>query len=455
MSRKTNVLLFAGAALGMGTTAVASDLDLDRAYAAELRADANGRTSLLQAGGGSGHDGMFHIGDASGANRLNVRGVMQFRYLADFRDSSATIGTDNDTTLGFQMARARLIFDGNVINENLSFRVDGDFASPANGDNTGAGGAAGFDNFGVFTLHNAYASYAFEGEGSGWSVTWGQMKAPLLYEEFGNEDWMGLAVERSLVNEVFTGGYTQGIAFNYMADQWSFTGVINDGAGTANSPYNFQAVGNPEADFGITARLDWKIQGDWAQFADMTSFRGSNMGARIGGGIHYQSMGDTNPSFAAGPPGSLNPIEDLLVYTIDGAVEGDGWNLYAAFVGQNVQYQGASGFSDNDNFGVVVQGGVFLTNDFEVFGRYDGIFMDSATPGFVAAADDSFNFLTVGGNYYFVPESHAAKFTGDIVFSFNDTLPNGGLLLPSNTTGVLGDITDGEVLLRLQMQLVF
>lgn len=452
MSRKTNVLLFAGAALGMGTTAVASDLDLDRAYAAELRADANGRTSLLQAGGGSGHDGMFHIGDASGANRLNVRGVMQFRYMANFRDSSAAIGADNETTIGFQMARAKLIFDGNVINENLSFRIDGDFGQPANGGSTAGGGAAGADNFGVFTLHNAYAAYAFEGEGSGWTVMWGQMKAPVLYEEFGNEDWMGLAVERSLVNELFTGGYTQGIGFNYQADQWSFTGVINDGAGTANSPYNFQAVGNPEADFGLTARLDWKIQGDWAQFADMTSFRGSNMGARLGGAFHYQHNGDTNPSFAAtGVP----TAEDTFVYTIDGAVEGDGWNLYAAFVGNHIEFQSTTGFSDIDNFGVMVQGGVFLTNDFEVFGRYDGLFLDSATPGFVAAADDSFNFLTVGGNYYFVPESHAAKFTGDIVFSFNDTLPNGGGVLPDNTTGLLGDVSDGEVLLRLQMQLVF
>jgi hypothetical protein len=453
MSRKTNVLLFAGAALGMGSTAVAGDLDLDRAYAAELRADAAGRTSLLQAGGGSGHDGVFHIGDASGVNRLNVRGVMQFRYLADFRDSSATLGTDNETTIGFQMARARLIFDGNVINENLSFRVDGDFASPANGDNSATGGgAAGADNFGVFTLHNAYATYAFEGEGSGWSISWGQMKAPVLYEEFGNEDWMGLAVERSIVNEFFTGGYTQGVAFGYKADQWAFTGVINDGANTANSPYNFQAVGNPEADFGLTARLDWKIQGDWAQFADMTSFRGSNMGARLGGGFHYQHMGETNPSFAAtGAP----LFEDLFLYTVDGAVEGDGWNIYAAFVGNHTEFQSGTGFSDMDDFGVLVQGGVFLTNDFELFGRYDGLFLDDGGPGRSAMADDNLNFLTVGGNYYFVPESHAAKFTGDVVFSFNDSLPNGAGLLPSNSTGVLGDISDGEVLLRFQMQLVF
>jgi len=452
MSRKTNVMLFAGAALGMCSAAVAGDLDLDRAYAAELRADAAGRTSLLQAGGGSGHDGMFHIGDASGANRLNVRGVMQFRYMADFRDSSAFLGTDNETTIGFQMARARLIFDGNVINENLEFRVDGDFASPANGDNTAAGGAAGFDNFGVFTLHNAYGRYHFEGEGSGWNITWGQMKVPILYEEFGNEDWMGLAVERSIVNEFFTGGYTQGVAFGYTSDQIAFTAGFTDGAATANSPYNFQAVGNLEADFGLTGRLDWKIQGDWAQFQDMTSFRGSNVGARLGGGIHYQHMGETNPSFAAtGAP----LAEDAFLYTVDGAYEADGWNIYAAFVGNHVEFQGATGFSDQDDFGVVVQGGVFLTNDFELFGRYDGLFLDDTAPGRTTAADDSLNFLTVGGNYYFVPESHAAKFTGDIVFSFNDTLPNGGGLLPSNTTGVLGDATDGEVLLRLQMQLVF
>ncbi len=452
MSRKTNVMLFAGAALGLGSTAVAGDLDLDRAYAAELRADAAGRTSLLQAGGGSGHDGMFHIGDSSGVNRLNVRGVMQFRYLADFRDSSVALGTDNETTIGFQMARARLIFDGNVINENLSFRIDGDFNSPANGGNTGFGGVFGADNFGAFTLHNAYGKYNFEGEGQGWSIQWGQMKAPVLFEEFGNEDWHGLAVERSIVNEFFTAGYTQGINFGYASDQIAFNAGFNDGAGTANSAYNGFGAGNPEADFGLTARLDWKIQGDWAQFQDMTSFRGSNMGARLGGGIHYQHMGETNPSFAGG---SGNFIEDYFLYTIDGAVEGDGWNLYAAVVGAHTEFQTGAGASDRDDFGVMIQGGVFLTNDFEMFARYDGLFLDDTGPGRTAAADDNLNFITVGGNYYFVPESHAAKFTGDVVFSLNDSLPNGGGLLPDNTTGVLGDTTDGEVLLRLQMQLVF
>lgn len=38
-----------------------------------------------------------------------------------------------------------------------------------------------------------------------------------------------------------------------------------------------------------------------------------------------------------------------------------------------------------------------------------------------SAGDDVFNFVAVGANFYFVPESHAAKFTVELGVSLNET----------------------------------
>ncbi len=463
MSRKTTVLLFAGTALSASSTAFASDLDLDRAYAAELRADAANRASLLQPVGGSGHNDEhgFHLSDG-GNNLLSIGGVMQFRYMASFRDSGAAVlGADNDTTIGFEVPRVRLIFQGTINNPNLSYRIDGDFADNTNSAAAPLTGATAGSNTGFFELHNAWGKYEFEGDGQGWYVQFGQMKAPVLYEEFGVEDWHGMAVERSFVNELFTAGYTQGIAVGYNSDQFRFAGVINDGANTPNSTYN-TALANLESDFGITGRVDFKFMGDWSQFADMTSWQNSNNAARIGGAFHYQHMGDTNPSFAGS---ASTPIEDFFTYTIDGSYEGNGWGVYAAFVGNHFDFQGASGIADLDNFGLMVQGNVFLTPEVELFGRFEAIWLDSGITGAtgpvgaIPGADDDLYFLTAGINYYFIPESHAAKFTGDIVYAFNNSgvgTAGGFGVLPNAITGLQGDpASDGEVLLRLQMQLVF
>lgn len=388
---------------------------------------------------------------------LSIGGVIQFRYMADFRDGNAVFpGTDNDTTIGFEVPRVRLIFQGTLNNPNLHYRVDGDFA-----DNTAnafffSGGIAG-SNTGFFELHNAWGMYEFEGDGQGWYIQFGQMKAPVLFEEFGVEDWHGIAVERSFMNEVFTAGYTQGIAVGYNSDQFRFIGSINDGVNSPNSTYN-TGLANIEADFALTGRVDFKFMGDWSQFEDITSWQNSNNAARIGGAFHYQHMGDTNPSFAGS---GSTPIEDMFIYTIDGSFEGNGWGVYAAFVGNHFEFQSTTGLSDIDNFGAMIQANVFLTPQWELFGRFDAIWADSnltsaAFFGPLPGADNDFYFLTGGVNYYFIPESHAAKFTGDVVYSFNDTtlgLATGAL--PQAITGFQGDVSDGEILLRLQMQLVF
>ena len=94
MNKITTVALIAGAALGMNASAQ-TNLDNDRAYAAELLADAGARSSLLQSGT-AGHDGKFFMASGDGNYRLNVSGATQFRYVMNFLDDDSSSSSDDE-----------------------------------------------------------------------------------------------------------------------------------------------------------------------------------------------------------------------------------------------------------------------------------------------------------------------------------------------------------------------
>ena len=77
-----------------GSALAQSGLDIDRAYAAELRADANTRSSLLGSNGGN----------------LDAQVFTQFRYTYDTRDEIApgVVLGDADTTVGFSAPRTQI-----------------------------------------------------------------------------------------------------------------------------------------------------------------------------------------------------------------------------------------------------------------------------------------------------------------------------------------------------------
>ena len=400
--------------------------DQDRAYLAELVADAQDRTSLSAAD--AGHDGTFHIQSASGDYRLNIQGQIQFRYNANFRDSknekAASSGFD-DFEHGFQTRRTKLFFSGNILNEKWTYLIVGDF-----GENDTA-----FSGGGAFTLREAIVHYAFD---NGVGIGWGQVRVPNNREEMVDSRYQ-LAADRSVVNEVFNADLAQGVWLDYNSDAWRGWVAFDDGAATGNTDFTSAA----EADYAFIARAEWKFAGDWERFNDFTSWRGSEYAGMLGGSIHFQQSPNTN----RGTDTDFN----LLQYTVDVSVEGDGWNFFAAFIGRHITSRsgGADG-PDIDDFGVVVQGGIFVTDDLELFARYDGVFSDDSRAG-----NDDFNTVTVGGNYYFIPQSHAAKLTADVQVFLDEPMKT-DIVTTSNTgVGLLSDVTDSQVALRLQFQLLF
>lgn len=422
---KTSVLMIvAGAAFGLGAPALAQNagLDQNRAYAAEMVADASGRASLLQnSSGGAGRDASgFFLSDASGNNKLILGGDARFFWHFSMR--SDNVGTDNDFTHGPQNTLTRVRASGNIWSKDLTFKVQGDFVED-----------------GAFGLSDAWGRYTWD---NGFYMQWGQFKAPLLREELV-DDIHQLAANRSQMNEFFNQHYSQGVMIGWGAEQWRFMAAFTDGfqspnvASTSNSPFNSAA----EADWGLSGRVEVKFgQGEWERYNDLTSFQGQDgVGFLVGAAVGYQSFGDTGPGGA--------DVTDWT-YTIDVSVEGNGWNAYGAFVGNNNDPDGPG---DSSDYGAIIQGGIFVTEQWELFGRWDAIFLDNIPAG----VDGDLHFFSVGANYYLSPQSHAAKFTGQLIWSLNETLPGLAGFLPDTNTGVLGDTDAGEIDLAFGATLVW
>lgn len=436
MTKTKMLVVLAGAALSVApAVAQNANLDKDRAYAAELVADAGSRASLLQGGGGAGFDGAgFNISDGTGNNVLYIGGAAQFRYTASFRDDEVN-GEDEelneDFTHGFSTPNTRIWTWGHVWSKDLTYKIQ-----------------LHSDEDGGWDMEDAWGEYAFEG---GMAFRWGQFKLPLLREENIDSEKQ-LLIDRSVVNHVFSQGYSQGVQLSYTTDSFRFAGAFSDGLNTSGTDFNSAA----ESDYALTARFDFKISGDsWNRFNDFTSWRSQDFAALVGGAVHWQDGGETGGTIEA----------EVLRYTIDGSVEGSGWNLYGAFIGDSSEV-GDNG--DADNFGSIVQGGIFVTDQVELFGRWDALWLDENAV--VDGEDEDLHFLAAGVNYYISPESHAVKFTGQIGYALNSTSgvyfagSDGGTpddptddtaAFGSTDNGFLGQAEDGEFNIQLQMQVMF
>ncbi len=393
------------AAMGLAAVAQAqSTQDESRAYAAEMLADASGRTSTLA---------------QPAAPLVQIGGQIQFRYIVNLRDNvppgppGGPVGEDLST--GFQTRRTKLEAKGEVADGWTYFvQINADFDG------------------GSVELQEAWVKYQIN-ENS--TLQWGQIKLPLLREELVSSKRQ-LAVERSVTNEFFTQDRSQGIQYGWDSDNIRVRGAFSDGLDTENTDFGSTS----EADYAFTGRFEYKGAGDWKQFDQFTSWQGQAFAWMVGGAAHWQSGGSTDNTFDV----------EALEFTADGSLQGSGWNAFAALIYRSVD---VSGGASTDDFGFVAQGGVFFSPQWEVFGRLDILLLDDAV---ATAADDEFTTITAGVNYYVIPESHAAKFTGDLMYLVDNPSNAGGSLVPTGGgLGLLPSTEDGQFVIRLQFQLLF
>lgn len=422
MSRKMGLVVACGLAASL-TGVAAAQTDANRALGAEIAADASSRTSYVGASEG------FAIPSSTGNSTLNIGGLVSFRTNFNFGDDDR--GEDNDFVWGFALPHEQIWFYGNLFNPDFTYHIEAEFVGAVGDGEDGFGGGSGS---GTFTLRDAWGRYQFE---NGVYVQAGQQKVDFTFEQLVEDQYLMFA-ERSFVDAYFNAGFTQGIRVGYEGENFHVVGNLYDGARTQNTDWTDSA----EADFAIGGRFDWLFSGSWV-FDDHTSWRGSEFSGKFGGAIHWQTSGETG----------LNPGAevDILSYTLDLALEGDGWNAMVAFVGNHIDPDGGS---DQDNFGLVIQGGIFITDNTEIAARLDCIWRED---DLWEGVDEDQYFLTVGINHYFFAESHAAKFYVNLVWGFQDTGDMiGADSLYSGTTanGLLGN-PDDEVALIFGFNALF
>ncbi len=391
----------------------------------DVLADADTRASLLAQGMTAGYQDGALIQSADGNWSLKTNIHMQQRFVYNSQDPAAAAADDD--RVGFENTRTKFILSGNVVSPDWFYTVE---------INVGSNGGTSEGDDDRSDTGDAYLGYDF---GNGWTIRGGTLKAPFLREESVDSRYQ-LAVERSLVNYLFTAGRTDGISTRYTADNWRIAFGLNDGENTGQQPW-----ANIAAEFAITARGEWLAMGNWDQFNDFTSPPGSETGLLVGAAFHWES----NEDDALLAPNNLSA--DTIMFTLDGSYEAGGWNAYGAFLYKSVESPDPTA-GDSDRIGLLFQGGYYFTDDWEGFIRYEWADLDAPA----AAPADDVSILTFGVNRYF--DGHNAKWTTDFGFAVD------GIDATAVSGSADGDITgfrpdpansDGQFVLRSQVQIVF
>jgi hypothetical protein len=398
------------------------------ATAQELVVAAAAEPSLKAPRGSAGRErGRFFIDDGDGG-RLSITGNFQFRYNATLRNApdapaGASPGDEpKDFTHGFSNRRIRLSAMGNV-DADTSFRLDLELAD------------------GEAVLADAWTGFKINDR---WTVRAGQVKLPFLREEIMAHTRQ-LATERSLINSAFTMDLAPAVVAEYSGESWRGSAALSDGIGSANTYYDNRR----EADIAFSGRVEALLEGTWAQTDQFTAWPGEGPSSALGFAVHAQSGGETG---ADAPSGATND-RDFVALTADVSKNGSGWNTYAALVGRSIEdgvgVTGGDGRTHQD-FGVLLQGGVFVSEQVEIFARYGLLIPDSDR-----AADDMFTEVVVGVNTYIAPKSHAAKVTAEIVWFPSDVSGSSSVVRESARNAVLATDEANEVSLRVQLQTMF
>jgi len=376
---------------------------LDEARAAQIKAlvhevleDSETRASLLADNPLSGYKNGFFIQSPDGNNFLKIRGFLAVRYIYNDRDN-----TDDDQTSGFEISRTRFGFMGHVIDPTWKYKIwTGDNATGTN------------------LLLDAYIQKVL---GNGFSVTAGQFKVPFWREWLVSEVNLQF-IERSLLSSAAAGSYTQGVKVNYSDEKFRFVASINDGRGEINSSFT-----NPGADFAISGRGEWLVYGPWSQYGAWESFIGEEPALVIGAAAHFE-QGEGGTSEA-----------DEFCWTADISAQFGGANLFVAVVGCE-----SDSSTMGDFFGVLAQGGIFLTDQVELIARYE--YANSDIDGI-----EDLSIVSAGINYFL--QRWNVRLTADVGYALNAVDDR----WDASAAGYLIDTAgeEGQIVVRSQLQLLF
>jgi len=366
----------------------------------EVMADANERSRLLADSGGAnaGYNNGFFITSGEGFT-LRIRGLLMTRYTYDHQQGS---GGDGDRG-GFELARTRFGFFGNVIDPSWQFVL-------WTGYNADAG----------TTLLDAYIKKTFD---NGVTLTVGQYKLPFWREWLISETRLPMS-ERSLLNR-YGGSYTQGVMLGYEKDQLHAYASVSDGINALNA----NALTEDVEGVALTGRIEWLAAGKWVQYSDFEAWPGDEPLVVIGASAHYQN----------GEYGTSAQETEILRWNLDGTVKWKKLSVLAAVTGN---YQDA--VDSLDQYGTLVQLGYFLTDNMEAHLRYEWGRSD-------IAGEEDLSIVTIGVDRHWA--KHQVRVVFDIGYAFNSVSP----FWASQQAGWRADADgeNGQIVVRTQFELNF
>lgn len=370
-----------------------------RALVKEVLADADTRASLLENAMTAGYNNGFFLASEDGNFKLRVLGMIEFLYDTSIRNDSS--GDDGEH--GFEIPAVRFGFKGHIIDPSWKFFIW-----------TGQGSS------GSYLPLDTIITKQFN---SNWSATVGTTKVPLVREYLVSETRITFP-DRTPLSNVFAGSYTEGIWINYKNDNFKGVLSLNDGL---NQRYTSSTESETEG-MGVTARGELILAGNWKQAGDIEAWLGEDPFAMIGGAAHFEQ----------GEYGDTTDEAEIFSWTVDANVKFNGISIAAAFLGKHTSDTAV----EIDQFGFLLQGGVFVTQDFQLIGRY--AWGDSDTTG-----EKDMQIASIGFNKFF--KGHALKFTGELGYAFN---PIASTWAKAGWQEDAPD-QDGQILARAELHLLF
>jgi hypothetical protein len=423
-----------------------------RGIVQDVLADAETRTSLQDSGAMAGYNNGFFMSSADGNFKLEVGALLQVRFVMNDAKGYQPLVPNRDnkqnTEYGFENARTQLNFSGNVVDPSWTYRVRLAMSPYSTNSTTGNSTA------GTATVDFGYVQKTMD---NGFSFRLGQFRAPWMREMLV-EDGMQLAVDRSVLSAYFGQGFSQGLGFGYAQENWKVDAYVGNGvfSGVTNGPGTGQNQGwsTNATNWSFSGRFEYLIKGNWDQFADESSFRGEDFGVMVGVAGLAQRYDNQAPIQNVASSG-----DKTYGFTADVTMDFGGANLSATFVWARQDFSAAN--VDNVSpYGFNVQGGYFVTDDIELFGRYDFIdYKTTSGPGGVANDTDEYSGVTLGANWYLA--GHNAKLTVDWSMNLKSFGTNGNLTSygwrtdGTSQAGGDGSNENNQWALRAQMQLMF
>ena len=368
----------------------------------------------------AGYDGGFYVKTIDGNYKLKVNCMIQAREIVDWRNLDPGDGDPDEA--GFVLARAPVIFSGNVFSPKLTYWLILQASRSS----------------GTEYVEECRINYEFE---NGLYVQIGRFRDPTFMRELDVSYARQMSAERSYSYAIFSTGIQEGICLSKQNDYMRVMTFFTDGRGSGN-PGAAMDFHEDHSDFALSTGVDLKLAGDWTQYGDFASWQDEPFAFFIGADLHYETpeTGDTDPA---------NDLNEFIEWTVDATLERSGWMAFGSVVQRSSLVAG----EDINQTGVqALTAYQIIPNKLEPFFRYEYIDFDGFTnvgSGKTAVADSSVNLITAGGNWYF--KRHNAKLTVEVVHAL-DPIP-----VAVSSTGLLLDASgnSGQTALITQLQLLF